>query len=155
MGRLTRRPVDSAAIIAAAAASAVIVVNAVFLQSGSHPAPFFANTTSSQVTADSRTKPAEPIVPARPAVVSLPPQPVVARHNDPIADLITPSPRVMAVQRALSEYGYGQVKPSGFFDDATGAAIEKFERARRLPVTGHVTDRLVGELATLVGHPLE
>lgn len=153
---ITRRPIDSAAIFAAAAASLVIVVNAVFLQSGSHPAPFFVNTTSSPVTADSRAKPAEPAVPARPAVVPLPlPQPVAARRNDPIADLINPSPRIMAVQRALSEYGYGQIKPSGFLDDATGAAIEKFERARRLPITGRVTDRLVGELTSLVGHPLE
>jgi len=61
----------------------------------------------------------------------------------------------MAVQRALSEYGYGQIRPSGFLDDATSAAIEKFERARRLPITGRVTDRLVGELTSLVGHPLE
>jgi len=152
---ITRRPIDSAAIFAAAAASLVIVVNAVFLQSGSHPAPFFVNTTVSQVTADSRAKPAEPAVPARPAVVPLPPQPVAARRNDPIADLINPSPRIMAVQRALSEYGYGQIRPSGFLDDATSAAIEKFERARRLPITGRVTDRLVGELTSLVGHPLE
>ncbi len=83
------------------------------------------------------------------------PQPVAVRRNDPIADLIGPSPRIAAVQRALSEYGYGQIKPTGVLDDATSAAIEKFEREHKLPVTGRVSDRLVSELAAMVGHPLE
>ena len=150
------QPVDTAAILAAVAASLVIIVNAVFLQSGSHPAPFFANTRTSQVTADSHAKPAEPAAPARPAVVPLPlPQPVAVRRNDPIADLIGPSLRVAAVQRVLSQYGYGQIKPSGILDDTTSAAIERFEREYKLPVTGRITDRLVGALASLAGHPLE
>jgi hypothetical protein len=34
-------------------------------------------------------------------------------------------------------------------------AIEKFERSRRLPVTGQVTDRLIRELAVVTGRPLE
>jgi peptidoglycan hydrolase-like protein with peptidoglycan-binding domain len=59
------------------------------------------------------------------------------------------------VQRALSDYGYGQIKPSGILDDATSAAIEKFERERRLPVTGAISDRLMRELAVMVGHPLQ
>ena len=69
--------------------------------------------------------------------------------------LISQSPRIAAVQRALSEYGYAQLKPSGILDDATSKAIEKFEREHKLPVTGRVTDRLVAELAGLVGHPIE
>ena len=59
------------------------------------------------------------------------------------------------MQRALSDYGYGQIKPSGILDDATSAAIEKFERERKLPVTGAVSDRLVRELSAMVGHPLQ
>ncbi len=62
--------------------------------------------------------------------------PSLSRRNDPIADLIGPSPRITAVQRALSDYGYGQIKPSGILDNATIAAIEKFEREHKLPVTG-------------------
>jgi peptidoglycan hydrolase-like protein with peptidoglycan-binding domain len=153
--KATHRPVDSVAIFAAAAASVIIVVNAAYLQSGSHPAPFFANTRTSQVAADSRPKPVEPAAPARPAAAMPVPQPAAVRRNDPIADLIGPSPRITAVQRALSEYGYGQIKPSGFLDDATSAAIEKFERERKLPVTGRITDRLLTGLTSMVGHPLE
>ena len=61
----------------------------------------------------------------------------------------------MAVQRALSNYGYGQLQPSGLLDDATSHAIEKFERDRKMPVTGRMSDRLVNELTAVTGHPLE
>ena len=75
---------------------------------------------------------------------------------DPIAELIEPSPRrVLAVQRALAEAGYGQIKPTGGYNPETRAAIEKFERERKLPITGQISDRLVRELAALTGGPLE
>jgi peptidoglycan hydrolase-like protein with peptidoglycan-binding domain len=75
--------------------------------------------------------------------------------SDPIAKLIAPSNRVTAVQRALADFGYGQIKPTGTFDPETRAAIEKFERDHRLPVTGQISDRLVRELAAMTGRPLE
>ena len=61
----------------------------------------------------------------------------------------------MAVQRVLSEFGYGQIKPSGILDEATSAAIEKFEREHKLPVTGRLSDRLLSELAAMTGRPLD
>jgi hypothetical protein len=164
--QLIDRPVDSFAILGAAAATIVIVVNAVFLQSGARLAPFVANPTL-QKTADAAPKPAEQTgpriidmsathtvtAPRPPQTVPMPvPSP---RRNDPIADLIGPSPRIVAVQRVLSNYGYGQIKPSGMLDDATSQAIEKFERERKLPVTGRVSDRLVSELAAMTGHSVE
>jgi peptidoglycan hydrolase-like protein with peptidoglycan-binding domain len=90
-----------------------------------------------------------PGAPARP-----PAQPV--RH-DPIAEVIAPSPskRVLAVQRALAEFGYGQIKPNGILGPETQAAIEKFERERKLPVTGQVSERVTRELAAITGRPLE
>jgi hypothetical protein len=63
--------------------------------------------------------------------------------------------RVAAVQRALTQYGYGQLKPTGMVGSDTLAAIQKFERERKLPVTGQVSDRLVRELAIVIGHPIE
>jgi len=77
------------------------------------------------------------------------------RRNDPIGEIIGPSRQVMAVQRALSDFGYGQIKPSGMFDKDTKAAIEKFERERKMPVTGDISERLVRELAARTGRPLE
>ena len=65
------------------------------------------------------------------------------------------SRRVAAVQRALTEYGYGQLKPTGAIGPDTQAAIQKFERERKLPVTGQLSERLVRELATVIGHPVD
>ena len=159
------RPVDSFAILGATAATILIVVNAVFLQSGARPAPFVANPTV-QKTVEA-PKPAEQTgpriidmsathtvtAPRPPQTIPMPvPSP---RRNDPIADLIGPSPRILAVQRVLSNYGYGQIKPTGSLDDATSQAIEKFEREHKLPVSGRVSDRLVNELAAMTGHPIE
>ena len=74
---------------------------------------------------------------------------------DPIADLIAPTPRVIAVQRALNDFGYGPVKATGIHGTETVSAIQKFERDRKLPVTGQISPRLVRELAALTGRPLE
>jgi len=83
-----------------------------------------------------------------------PPAPAAGR-NDAIADMLSSSRRVMALQRALAQYGYGQLKPTGMVDADTRAAIEKFERERKLPVTGQASDRVVKELAGLTGRPLD
>jgi hypothetical protein len=61
----------------------------------------------------------------------------------------------MAVQRALAEFGYGQIKPSGVIDAPTSVAIEKFESEHKLPATGRLSDRLLNELANMTGRPIE
>jgi peptidoglycan hydrolase-like protein with peptidoglycan-binding domain len=71
------------------------------------------------------------------------------------APLVAPSKRITAVQRALADFGFGQIKPTGVLDADTRAAVEKFERERRLPVDGQISDRLVRELAGMTGRPLE
>jgi peptidoglycan hydrolase-like protein with peptidoglycan-binding domain len=76
-------------------------------------------------------------------------------RNDAITEALGPSKRVMAVQRALAEYGYGQLKPTSVIDRETRTAVEKFERERKLPITGQVSDRIARELAALTGRPLE
>jgi putative peptidoglycan binding protein len=143
------RPVDGLALLTAIAATGLIVVNAVFLQSGAHPAPFVVIPASPTVAGATRPKAPEEVA------VKAMPQAIPARSNDPIAELIGPSPRILAVQRVLAEYGYGQIKPSGILDDTTSAAIETFEREHKLPVTGRVSDRLVGNLSAMVGHPVQ
>jgi peptidoglycan hydrolase-like protein with peptidoglycan-binding domain len=75
--------------------------------------------------------------------------------SDPIAKLIAPSNRIVAMQRALAEFGYGQIKATGVYDPETRGAIEKFERDHRMPVTGQISDRVVRELAAMTGRPLE
>jgi len=87
----------------------------------------------------------------KPANVAAPPSP----PSGPIAKLIAPSKKVMAIQRALADFGYGQIKPTGLLDPETRAAVEKFERDHRMPVTGQITDHFVRELAGMTGRPLE
>lgn len=81
--------------------------------------------------------------------------PASARGSDPLGDLILSSRRVAAVQRALADYGYGQLKPTGTVGSETQAAIQKFERERKLPVTGQISDRMVRELATVTGRSID
>ena len=93
---------------------------------------------------------------ASPAAV----RPTVARNDVAVERAVPPaspppSKRVIALQRALAEYGYGQIKPSGIVDSETQRAIERFERERKLPITGQASDRVVRELAAMTGRPLE
>jgi putative peptidoglycan binding protein len=91
-----------------------------------------------------------------PANTARPPASIpVTSHNETTANPAADQRRVAAVQRALTEYGYGQLKPTGTVGSDTQAAIQKFERERKLPVTGQVSDRLVRELAVVTGRPVE
>lgn len=91
-----------------------------------------------------------------PSNVARPPAPIpVASRNETIANQTPASRRVAAVQRTLTEYGYGQLKPTGTVGSDTQAAIQKFERERKLPVTGQMSDRLVKELTAMIGRPID
>ena len=184
-------PKDMIAGALALVAVIAIIVNALLMQAGRHPAPMFGTVTVMPAVA---SVPASPMPRPRPVEVDVPlpePRPVDPRAAEPrAADSLTnlvkttstvqpataniPRPpmsvpistrgdgvsvsgshRVAAVQRALTEYGYGQLKPTGVIGADTQAAIQRFERARKLPVTGQVSERLVRELASTIGHPVE
>jgi hypothetical protein len=59
------------------------------------------------------------------------------------------------VQRALTDYGYGQLKANGTIGADTQAAIQRFERERKMPITGQMSDRLVRELGLATGRPIQ
>jgi hypothetical protein len=91
-----------------------------------------------------------------PAVVPRPPAAIpVSSRSETIVNPAQGSRRVAAVQRALTEYGYGQLKPTGTVGSDTQAAIQKFERERKIPVTGQMSDRLVRELTATIGRPID
>lgn len=112
-----------------------------------------------------RPRPAEPETakpdiapPARPRaeLPPVPPAPIPVKATDAIGDLISPpTKRVAAVQRVLTEYGYGQIKPTGVLDRQTEDAIEQFERSKKLQVTRQISPRLMRELAALTGRPVD
>lgn len=91
---------------------------------------------------------------AAPSNVPRPPASIPAR-NDPIGDLVMSNRRIASVQRALTEYGYGQLKPNGIGGADTQAAIRKFEHDRRKPETGQMSDWLIHEIVKLTGRPID
>lgn len=201
---LLHSPKDTMAGLVAVAAIGAIVANALFLQTGRHPAPMFGTVINlpapssvplsnpmprpRPVGAD--TSPLEPKAtefrvepkPAERAAEKPAEKPVEATAstpragNDPMTNLVKattstppsairpPAPipqqspavrRIAGVQRALSEYGYGNLKITGTMGGETQSAIQKFEREHKMPVTGQVSDRLLRELAAAIGHPVE
>jgi peptidoglycan hydrolase-like protein with peptidoglycan-binding domain len=233
-------PRDAVGVVLGGFVTLAILINVLFLQSGSHPAPMFKGARGpvktaavTESTSVPRPRPLEPAAPAAPSKVAAPAAPrtpgeiindiqrELARRgyydgvsdglygpktdaairdfeqaaglkpstepNEALLQAIVRSPaklvkgttgataaarptpvrsdnviertaaskRVIALQRALAEYGYGQIKPSGIVDPDTQAAIEKFERERKLPITGQASDRVVRELAAMTGRPLE
>ena len=106
----------------------------------------------------STEKLAEQIVTPRliaPGVVTPQPQPVAARRDDPIADLIAAVTAGRGgAARAVGIWLWPDQAHPAFSTRTTSAAIQKFEREHKMPVTGRVSERLVSELTSLVGHPL-
>jgi hypothetical protein len=84
-----------------------------------------------------------------------PPAPIPVSSRSDSALSPGGSRRIAAVQRALTEYGYGQLKPTGTIGPDTQAAIVKFERERRIPATGQMNERLVRELSAMIGHSID
>lgn len=185
---LLRNPKDAVAGLLAFAAASAIIANALFLQSGPHPAPMFGSVAPTAGPAAlnllPRPRPVEAdLTPSEPRLAES--KSVEPKTSDPLANQVkttgtgsaspsnvlrppaqvppsrgettqsTGSHRVAAVQRALTEYGYGQLKPSGTISADTQAAIQKFEREHRMPATGQISDRLVRELSAMIGHPID
>lgn len=89
------------------------------------------------------------------ALIAPPSAPSSAPSPAPAAAAASPAKRIIAVQRALSDFGYGQIKATGTLDAPTQEAISRFERSKRMPVTGQMSPRLLRELSSLTGRPLE
>ncbi|MFL9826011.1 peptidoglycan-binding domain-containing protein [Rhodoplanes sp. SY1] len=136
------------------------------LLSGSGPASASARTPVAPVVqakaaggAVATPLAAHPVAPVTATTLAAPPAPAppqpIAHPRAGGAATAAGSSQIKSVQRALADYGYGQVRPTGTHDKATHDAIAAFEEARRMPVTGQVSDRLVRELVALTGRPIE
>ena len=100
-------------------------------------------------------KASDPLANLVKATAAMPVTSNVPRPPAPIPAAASAPHRVAAVQRALTEYGYGQLKPTGVIGSDTQAAIQKFEREHKLPVTGQLSDHLVRDLVAMTGHPID
>lgn len=159
-----RHPAPMFGTVTTLPATALPVVASVPASLLPRPRPVEADTALPE-TRPAEPKAADPLtnlvkttstVQAATANIPRPPLAVpVSSRVDSVPVSVGGSHRVAAVQRALTEYGYGQLKPTGVVGSDTQAAIQKFEKARRLPVSGQVSDRLVRELAAMIGHSIE
>ena len=104
--------------------------------------------------------PAPAVAPAAPRAAPREAEAVpVAPKKDPIAALLNgespqeaagPTPRVAAVQKALIKSGF-VLRADGVMGLTTRQALERFERDRKLPVTGELSPRTLRELAAQSG----
>ncbi len=101
----------------------------------------------------SLVKAATASMPATTSTILRPPAPIPVVHNDN-GLAAGGSRRVAAVQRALTEFGYGQLRASGIEGQDTKIALAKFERDRKLPATAQISDRLIRELSAMTGRPI-
>jgi hypothetical protein len=175
-----RRPADALGCAAMLAIAGMIIANALFRQQGPDPMlthgfkPTPAKTareTTGSLIVMPRPRPVEMAGPVSapasgPATQAHPPSKTTtvaptktqrpkitppAHHTS----MAVPNARVTAVQRALSDYGYGQIKVTGILDPTTRSAMEKFERNHRMPITGQISDRLLHELTAVTGRRVE
>ena len=151
---ILRNPGRSLASLLIVVAVAAVGVNAAFFQTGDHPSPMF------------NTRPAgETVVAEAPAV----PEgvPLIAPRNTEQAGRVveltaaTPpqvqataaSPSVVEAQRLLALQGYDPGLVDGLFGTRTRTAIEAYQRAQGMPVTGAVTENLLDRLRRTAADP--
>ena len=108
-----RRPRDSMAAGVAAFAAIAILVNALFMQSGPHPAPIFAN------------KPLPVVAPSTGPAAALAPQ---RKAADLRVEVTRPrSDMVAEIQRELLRRGFYDGTADGVYGPKTDTAIRDFE----------------------------
>ena len=148
---VARRPAIVLGCTLLLAALTAVALNALAWQSARHPSPMFPRKGDPE----RRVAVAPPLPPSRP-----PPA------RDPIGDLIRAGEtgsaaakdslaKVIAAQRALTKLGYGPIKNDGVIGPGTRQAIERFERDRKLAVTGELSPRTARALAAQSGIALD
>ena len=174
-----QRPGSVAAGLIMTGGAMAIMINALG-QQARHPSPIFGKAERTPAHRQTEIAPAvAPVPPARPPAVAAPPPqpspqpPARTQGRDQIGEMIRASEttgsappqtrqadtrgepqRVTSAQRALAKLGYG-IKADGVFGQATRQAIERFERERRLPVTGEINQRTARELSSQSGIRVE
>ena len=77
----------------------------------------------------------------------------VAKEESPTVTgtsaIALPKQQIRAAQEALTDFGYGRIEADGVFGPSTRKAVEAFERAKGLPVTGRLG---AATLQALRGH---
>jgi peptidoglycan hydrolase-like protein with peptidoglycan-binding domain len=125
-----RRPVEVAGTLTMGAMTGAILVNALVMQTGSHPAPFFARQAAEQA-----------------ALLRSRPQTVPARQS---AEIVAASPQevplVRELQIELSSRGLYEGAADGMLGPKTDAAIRSFQQDAGLDVDGTPSEDLLSRM---------
>lgn len=155
--RCLNRPGETAGFAVALGAAVYISVNALGFQEGRHPAPILPEPrTAPETLAAAKPAPRPIPLPTREeAPASREPVTETARPAEDTTASVSPKPdkNVMRAQRALTKLGFGPLKDDGMMGPSTRAAIEKFERERKLPVKGEAAGKTLRELTARAGLP--
>lgn len=179
-----RKPALVLGTLAVTCAAGAFGWNVLVKQTSPHPAPLFAAAKPAPVAVEPPKRPAElaaaaptPAQQPRNEAQASPARPDASKPaggGDAIANLLrsgepagrSPSEtrsipdkggsqaRVARAQKALAKLGYGPIATDGIFGSTTRQALEKFERDRKMPVTGSLGPRTAKQLAALSGLPL-
>lgn len=154
--RCLSRPGETAGFAVALGAAVYISVNALGLQEGRHPAPILPEKVPPIETVAAKPAPRPIALPSREEAPAPAPREPVAERT-PLAEETTasvtqkPDKNVMLAQRALTKLGFGPLKDDGVMGPSTRAAIEKFERERKLPVKGEASGKTLRALTARAG----
>lgn len=180
---VTDRPGRALLALGVTAVVTGVVFNALFLQMGPHPAPLFAAAPRTAPPVQRHIAQLPPPA-LTPTPVPRPVQLTTSRisphaaptdsapveksnlERDQIGSLLRgtgvtrvstgadgAADRVSAAQQALQHLGY-EVAVDGVFGAGTKAAVQQFERDRRLPITGELNARTLSALAERSGVPV-
>lgn len=92
---------------------------------------------------------------ARPATPSRPVEPKAAGAPRTIDPKPAAAPKLASAQKALAKLGYGPIAADGLMGTTTRQALERFERDKKLPVTGALGTRTAKLLTSASGIQVE
>src|SRR5262247_555253 len=133
---------DAVGVVLGGFVTLAILINVLFLQSGSHPAPMFKGAPGpvkpvvvTESTSVPRPRPLEPAAPAAPTKVAAPSAPR------------SPGEIINDIQRELARRGYYDGVIDGLYGPKTDAAIRDFEQAAGLKPSTEPNEALLQAIA--------
>jgi peptidoglycan hydrolase-like protein with peptidoglycan-binding domain len=127
-----RRPIEVAGVLAISGFTVAILVNALAMQNGAHPSPFFPRAS---------------LVGADPDAARQRGWRDASRAGDATASVTPePSPLMRGLQAALGARGLYEGVPDGLFGPRTEAAIRAFQENANLIVDGRPSEALLARI---------
>lgn len=151
LSRYMRAPLASTGMLVLVTLTALAASNALYFQTGRHPAPFFSPKADISL-AQPQIAPQPQPAPVRQTAVTVPaPAPVAQETTGSVATTVAPAipatpvgnTDTFAVQKKLTELGLFSGTVDGFYGPMTANAIRAFEQRNGLAPTGAMTPDVI------------